>query len=83
MNVGQAYIEKIEAAESVFDMAVICYKILADKIEDPVAFISKYVDESEEGVSLEYGNPNYKSLRFFAEKVSDRLEKYSELDFPR
>lgn len=47
MKVGQTYIKKIAAAESVFDMAVICYKMLEDEIANPIVFISQYIDESE------------------------------------
>lgn len=83
MKIAQIYINKIASAESVFDMAVICYKILEDKISNPVAFISQYIDEGDEEVCLEFKNPNFKRLQDFSVKVAERLEKYSELDFPQ
>lgn len=81
MNVEQKYINKIAAAETVFDMAVICYKILEDEIPHPVAFISQYIDESDENGALKFDNPNYCILRSFSDQVSEELEKYSEFDF--
>lgn len=81
MNVEQKYINKIADAESLFDMAVICYKILEDEIPNPVAFISQYIDESDEKGHQEFENPNYRKLRSFSNRVSEKLEKYSEFDF--
>lgn len=83
MKVGQTYIKKIAAAESVFDMAVICYKMLEDEIENPIVFISQYIDESDMEANPGCGNPNFKLLQSFSEQVGERLEKYSELDFPQ
>lgn len=78
MNVDCAYIRQLAAAETVFDMAAICYRILEDEVANPIVFISTYVDESEPGY---LGNPNFETLIGFSDFISEKLEKYSELNF--
>ena len=80
MNVDCTYIQQISEAETVFDMAAVCYKILEEEIINPVGFISRYIDESE---TRSQENPNCRALVSFSDFISERLEKYSELDFPK
>lgn len=79
IKVGEEYIRQVADSETVFDMAAICYKILEDEISNPIKFISEYMDES---ILHGVGNPNYQKLRKFSDKVCERLERYSELEFP-
>ncbi len=80
MNVDCTYIQQISEAETVFDMAAVCYKILEEEIINPVGFISRYIDESE---TRSQENPNCRALVSFSDFISERLEKYLELDFPK
>lgn len=80
--IDKKYIDLIDSAESVFDIAAVCYGILEEKIASPAMFIGQFVDETGDDFFGGYPvNPNSGILRSFADAVSRRLEKFSVVDF--
>lgn len=80
MKINDHYTKQISMAETVFDMAAVCYRILEDEVDNPIVFVSRYVDES--AVECQE-NPNFDTLLRFSDFISKTLEKYSETDFVR
>lgn len=80
VTVEDRYLTKLKKAETVFDMAAICYDILTQELDNPVGFISKYVDEYIDEKKVE-SNPNIALLTEFADDVADSLEEYPKSAF--
>ena len=57
-------IELLETCSSnIFDMAVFCYELLAERVENQTMFISQYMDVCEAGT--EFQNPNLQQMNRF------------------
>ena len=80
VTVEDRHLTKLKKAETVFDMAAICYDILTQELDNPVGFISKYVDEYIDEKKVE-SNPNITQLTEFADDVADSLEEYPKSTF--
>lgn len=80
VTVEDRYLTKLKKAETVFDMAAICYDILTQELNNPAGFISEYIDEGvvEENVK---SNPNIPLLTEFAYDVAELLENYPKSTF--
>lgn len=76
VKIQGSYLAELEKAETVFDMVAICYDMLIRKLDNPIVFISKYMDEY-----TAVNNPNIELLKKFSDEMADLLENYSKSTF--